>query len=115
MSDCLFCKIAAKEIPSDVVYEDDHIFAFRDINPQAPTHVLVIPRQCIASLEKVTETDREIIGILMERAAHVARLLGVNETGYRTILNTNGDGGQEVYHIHAHILGGKRIGPMVCR
>ena len=115
MSDCLFCKIAAGEIPSKKVYEDDDVFAFHDINPQAPTHVLVIPKTCIASLDKVGEAEREAMGALMERVAHVARMLGVNESGYRTILNTNRDGGQEVYHIHAHILGGKPMGPMVCR
>jgi histidine triad (HIT) family protein len=114
MSDnCLFCKIAAQEIPSDIVYEDDHVFAFRDIAPQAPVHVLVIPKQHISSLEMLKEEDRETMGILMERTAHIARMLKVNEAGYRTIINTNKDGGQVVFHIHVHILGGKSIGPMV--
>lgn len=110
---CLFCKIAAKEIQSEAVYEDDHVFAFKDIAPQAPVHVLVIPKQHISSLDMVTDAEREIMGIVMERAAHIARKLNINDAGYRTIINTNKDGGQVVYHIHIHILGGKAIGPMV--
>jgi histidine triad (HIT) family protein len=114
MSDnCLFCKIAAGEIPSDKIYEDDQVFAFRDIAPQAPAHVLVIPKQHISSMDMLKEEDRELIGVVMERTAHVARLLNVNTAGYRTIINTNSDGGQVVFHIHVHILGGKPIGPMV--
>ena len=116
MSDnCLFCKIAAQEIPSEKIYEDDHVFVFRDIAPQAPVHVLVIPKQHISSLDLVTVENREVMGILMERTAYVARLLNVNETGYRTIINTNKEGGQVVYHIHVHILGGRAIGPMVAQ
>jgi histidine triad (HIT) family protein len=111
--DCLFCKIADKQIPSNLVYEDEDVFAFQDIAPQAPVHVLVIPRQHIASLDMLSEEHREIMGIVMERSAHIARLLKINEKGYRTIINTNQEGGQVVYHIHVHILGGKAIGPMV--
>ena len=114
-TDCLFCKIATKKIPSTIIYEDEHVFAFEDIAPQAPVHVLVIPKQHIATLDMLTKEDRNIMGIVMERTAHVARLLNVNEKGYRTIINTNSDGGQVVYHIHAHILGGKPIGAMVAR
>jgi histidine triad (HIT) family protein len=114
-TDCLFCKIAAKKIPSAVIYEDEHVFAFEDIAPQAPVHVLVIPKQHIASLDMLKEEDRDIMGIVMERTAHVARILNVNNKGYRTIINTNNDGGQVVYHIHVHILGGKSIGAMVSR
>jgi histidine triad (HIT) family protein len=116
MSDsCLFCKISRGEIPSDKIYEDDQVFAFRDIAPQAPVHVLVIPKQHIDSLDLLREEDREIMGIVMERTAHIARQLNINEAGYRTIINTNKEGGQVVFHIHVHILGGKPIGPMVVR
>ncbi|MBF0380172.1 MAG: histidine triad nucleotide-binding protein [Magnetococcales bacterium] len=114
-TDCLFCKIVAKNIPSTIIYEDEHVFAFEDIAPQAPVHVLVIPKKHIASLDLVKEEDRETMGVVMERTAHIARMLKVNEKGYRTIINTNGDGGQVVYHIHVHILGGKPIGAMVSR
>ncbi|MBF0444966.1 MAG: histidine triad nucleotide-binding protein [Magnetococcales bacterium] len=113
--DCLFCKIAAKKIPSTVIYEDEHVFAFEDIAPQAPVHVLVIPKQHIASLDMLTKENSDIMGVVMERTAHIARLLNVNDKGYRTIINTNSDGGQVVYHIHVHILGGKPIGAMVSR
>ncbi len=114
MSDnCLFCKIAAGEVASEKLYEDDQVFAFKDIAPQAPVHYLVIPKRHISSLDMVKEEDRATMGMVMERTAHVARLLKVNESGYRTIINTNDHGGQMVYHIHAHILGGKPIGPMV--
>ncbi|MBF0588640.1 MAG: histidine triad nucleotide-binding protein [Magnetococcales bacterium] len=115
MSDCLFCKIVAGDIPSNKIYEDAHLFAFHDINPQAPVHALVIPKRHIETLDDLTEPDRELAGHLLERTTHIARLLGVAEAGYRTMINTRSDGGQEVYHIHVHILGGKRIGPMVCR
>ena len=112
---CLFCKIAAGDIPCKKVYEDDRILAFHDIAPQAPVHVLVIPKHHFNSLDNITENDREAAGHLLERGAHGARLLEVNQEGYRTIIKTNADGGQEVFHIHAHILGGQRIGPMVAR
>ncbi|MBF0371376.1 MAG: histidine triad nucleotide-binding protein [Magnetococcales bacterium] len=116
MSDnCLFCKIAGGTIPSDEVYSDELVYAFKDINPQAPVHVLVIPRQHIATLDDLSEGDRGVMGHLMERVAHVARELGVSDDGYRTMINTKSHGGQEVYHIHVHILGGRPIGPMVCR
>ncbi|ABK45649.1 histidine triad (HIT) protein [Magnetococcus marinus MC-1] len=113
-NDCLFCKIVAGTIPCNKVYEDELVLAFRDIHPQAPEHVLVIPKQHIATLDDVQVQARAVMGHLMERTAHVARLIGVAEKGYRTLINTRGDGGQEVYHIHVHILGGKAIGPMVC-
>jgi histidine triad (HIT) family protein len=112
---CIFCKISTGIIPAKRIYEDDTVLAFADIAPQAPVHVLVIPRRHVASLDGLTEADRGLAGHLLERVAHVARLLGVAEAGYRTIINTHDDGGQEVYHIHVHILAGKRIGPMVAR
>lgn len=111
--DCIFCKIAAGEIPSNKVYEDDQVFAFHDINPQAPVHVLVIPKHHIATLDDLGEADRAVAGHLLERVAHVARLLNIADAGYRTLINCKEDGGQEVFHIHAHIFGGKRLGAMV--
>lgn len=113
--DCLFCKIVAGNIPSTKVYEDDQVLAFRDIHPQAPVHVLVIPKHHIPTLDDLTESDREEMGYLLERVSHIARLLGLGDTGYRTILNTRHHGGQEVFHIHVHILGGRHMGPMVAR
>ncbi|MBF0188328.1 MAG: histidine triad nucleotide-binding protein [Magnetococcales bacterium] len=112
--DCLFCKIARGEIPSKKIYEDEHVFAFHDINPQAPVHALVIPKRHIATLDDLTEADRELAGHLLERTTHVARELGLGQNGYRTMINTRSHGGQEVYHIHVHILGGRPIGRMVC-
>ncbi len=112
---CLFCKIVSGDIPSKKIYEDEKVMAFHDIGPQAPVHVLVIPKKHLRSLDALDEGDREIAGHLLERVAHVARLLDVHDAGYRTIINTNADGGQEVFHLHAHILGGRRIGPMVAR
>ncbi|MEG3638486.1 histidine triad nucleotide-binding protein [Magnetococcus sp. PR-3] len=113
-ADCLFCKIIAGDIPCTKVYEDELVLAFRDINPQAPEHVLVIPKAHIATLDDVQEDQRDIMGHLLERTAHIAREIGVAEKGYRTLINTRSHGGQEVYHIHVHILGGKPMGPMVC-
>lgn len=116
MSDtCIFCKIAAGEIPATLEYQDDQVVAFRDLHPQAPVHVLVIPRRHVTSLDALTEGDRTLAGHLMERVGFIARQLGVAGSGYRTIINTNADGGQEVFHLHVHILGGRRIGPMVAR
>lgn len=114
-NDCIFCKIVSGDIPANILYQDEQVLAFHDISPQAPVHVLVIPKRHLDSLDTLTETDRPIIGHLMERLVHVARLLNVHQSGYRTILNTGVHGGQEVPHLHAHILGGKPIGPMVTR
>lgn len=114
MSDsCIFCKIASGKIPSETVYEDDHVYAFHDIRPAAPVHVLVIPKRHWESLDDVREQDRDLLGHFLERVAHVARVAGVANLGYRTIINTKSHGGQEVFHIHAHILGGKILGRMV--
>ncbi|MBF0453599.1 MAG: histidine triad nucleotide-binding protein [Magnetococcales bacterium] len=114
-TECLFCRIAAKEVPAQMVYEDDQVCAFKDISPQAPVHLLVIPKQHIESLNLLTEQDRDIMGVVMERVAHLARQFKIHESGYRTIINTNQDGGQVVFHLHVHILGGRAIGPMVAR
>ena len=105
--DCLFCRIVRREIPATVVFEDDHVVAFRDINPQAPTHVVVVPREHVASLNDAA--DAVLIGRLSLAAAKIARTEGVAESGYRTVVNTNRDAGQTVFHIHLHLLGGRHL------
>ncbi len=104
---CLFCKIAAGEIPSEKVYEDDICIAFDDINPQAPTHVLIVPREHLASLDKAEKNHKETLGHLLLTAADIARDKGFAEDGYRVVINTNADGGQTVFHLHVHLLGGR--------
>jgi len=107
MTDCPFCKIAAGEIPSDKVYEDKDVFAFKDINPKAPTHVLVIPKKHVATLSDVN--DPALLGMLMSSVQHIAdEVLGL-ESGYRVITNVREGGGQIVFHLHVHILGGKSL------
>lgn len=105
--DCLFCRIAAGEIPSDRVYEDESCIAFNDITPQAPTHILLIPRSHVDSLDKAGEGDKETLGHLLFTAAKIAREGGFAEDGYRVVINTNGDGGQTVFHLHVHLLAGR--------
>jgi histidine triad (HIT) family protein len=107
---CLFCKIVAGEIPSKRVYEDEDVVAFEDVNPQAPTHVLVIPRRHIASLNDLTESDERLIGLMTRRAAAIAKSRQIDQGGYRTVFNCNSDAGQTVFHIHLHLLGGRRLG-----
>ena len=109
MADCLFCKIVTREIPGSIVYEDDHVLAFNDINPQAPTHVLLVPKRHIASLDELTPGDDQIVGELARRAAAIARDRGIATGGYRTVFNTNRDAGQTVFHIHLHLLGGRAM------
>ena len=104
---CLFCKIAAGEIPSAKVYEDEICVAFNDISPQAPTHVLIIPREHFASLDRVETGQKAMLGHLLLTAAEIAREKGFAEDGYRVVINTNADGGQTVFHIHIHLLGGR--------
>ena len=106
---CLFCKIVAGALPAEKVYEDDATIAFRDINPQAPVHVLVIPRAHIASLADAAEADAAQLGQLMLAAARVARQEGLSEGGYRTVVNTGAGAGQSVFHIHLHVLGGRAL------
>ena len=108
MTDCLFCKIAAGDIPADVVASDDRFVGFRDIAAQAPTHVVVIPRAHVASLNEVKDPD--LIGGLMLFAKAIAEQEGLTGPGYRVAINTNADGGQTVFHIHAHVLGGRILG-----
>jgi len=110
MSDCLFCKMVAGEIQPAKVYEDDEVLAFRDINPQAPTHILVIPKRHIATTNDLTDADAALVGKLTLVAAKIAAQEGLSERGYRTVMNCNRDGGQAVYHIHLHLLGGRGMG-----
>lgn len=109
MADCLFCKIIAGEIPGTFVYQDDHVVAIRDINPQAAMHVLVIPRRHIATLNDLTAEDDALVGEITRRAAALAREHGHADRGYRTVFNCNADAGQTVFHIHMHVLGGRRL------
>ena len=106
----LFEKIIAGEIPADIVYQDEHAVAFRDINPTAPTHVLVIPRKPIPSLAQASDEDMELLGRVLLVARDVARQEGVDGSGYRLVLNTGADAGQEVMHMHFHLLGGRGLG-----
>jgi len=108
-TDCIFCKIIAGEIPSNQVYSDDLVTAFRDINPAAPTHVLIIPKQHIAAVNDLTATDETWVGHLFTVAKQIAAQEGIAESGYRLIMNNGPDGGQEVYHLHLHLLGGHRM------
>ncbi len=109
MSDSLFAKIIRREIPADIVFEDEHMLAFRDIHPQAPVHVLFVPKRAIATLNDLVPADGELIGRLVLAAAQYARREGFAENGYRTVINCNHDGGQTVYHIHLHLLAGRAM------
>lgn len=106
---CIFCKIIAGEIPSKKVYEDDVCVAFNDISPQAPTHILVIPREHFASLDEAESKHKEVLGHLLLSAAEIARQSGFAKNGYRVVINTNDDGGQTVFHLHVHLLGGRQF------
>ena len=107
--DCLFCKIVAGEIPADIVFESDSAIAFRDINPQAPTHVLVIPRRHISTINDLDEDDRSLLGDLYLAAKAIAAQEGIAESGYRAVMNCNEGAGQSVFHIHLHVLGGRGL------
>lgn len=107
---CLFCKIISREIPAAIVYEDDAVLAFDDINPQASTHVLVVPKQHIATLNDLQPDHDAIVGTLVRAAAAIAKKRGIDAPGYRTVFNTNRDAGQTVFHIHLHLLGGRSLG-----
>ncbi len=111
MSDqgCIFCKIVAGELPADIVYQDDEVLAFRDINPVAPTHILIIPKQHLATANEFSAENQLLIGKLMLTASHLARKLGFSENGYRLAMNCNHDAGQTVYHIHLHLLAGRHF------
>lgn len=110
MSETIFTKIINKEIPADILYEDDQALAFRDINPQAPVHFLVIPKKAIATINDIASEDKEVVGHLYWVAAKLAADMGFAQDGYRAVMNCNQHGGQTVYHIHLHVLGGKALG-----
>ncbi len=108
-SDCIFCKISRHELPADIVYEDDDVLAFNDIGPQAPTHVLIIPRIHLASVNEFTEANCDVVGRLVLCAKGIAAERGLAEPGYRLVMNCNAEGGQTVFHIHLHLLGGRQL------
>lgn len=109
----IFSKIIDGEIPADIVYKDDQVTAFRDINPQAPVHILIIPNKEIPTVNDVTEQDEQLIGHMFTVAKRIAEKENVAENGYRLLVNCNRDGGQEVFHLHMHFFGGRRLGPML--
>jgi len=109
MSKTIFEKIIAREIPADIVYEDELVVAFRDINPKAPTHVLIVPRKPIPRIAEASAEDHRILGHLLLKAAEIAAKLGLKESGYRLVINHGRDGGESVPHLHVHILGGRRF------
>ncbi len=111
----LFTKIIQKEIPADIVYQDDHLTAFRDVNPQAPVHILIVPNREIPTVNDIEETDEVLIGKLFTAAKKIAADEGVAENGYRLLINCNRDGGQEIFHLHMHLFGGRPLGPMILR
>jgi len=109
MPDTIFDKIIRREIPADILYEDDQTLAFRDVSPQAPTHVLVIPKKPLVNLLDATEDDTLLLGQLLQAAIHTARTLGLAEDGFRIVINVGKDGGQSVDHLHLHLLGGRHL------
>lgn len=109
MTDCLFCKIRDGEIPAEIVYQDDDVLAFNDVNPQAPVHVLIIPKKHISTVNDIAEKDAATIGKLYLAAKHIAAERKTDEDGYRLVVNCNAMAGQTVYHIHLHLLGGRRM------
>jgi histidine triad (HIT) family protein len=109
MSDCLFCKIIGGQIAGSIVFQDDQLIAFKDINPQAPLHVLIVPRRHIASLNDLTPADDPLVGTMFRAAAALAKEHGYAERGYRTVFNTNREAGQTVFHIHLHLLAGRPL------
>lgn len=111
----LFSRIIAGELPADIVYQDDLVTAFRDINPAAPTHILIVPNAEIPTVNDLTEADELVVGRMMRVASQLAVEEGIDESGYRLIVNCNRDGGQEVYHLHMHLIGGRPLGPMILR
>lgn len=107
MSGCIFCRIAAREAPATILYEDEHCVAFRDTDPKAPVHFLVIPRKHITSLNDDLENDKLLLGHLLTVAARTAKEQGIDGRGYRTLINTNAEAGQSIFHLHVHVLGGR--------
>lgn len=111
----LFEKIVARELPADIVYQDERVTAFRDIQPRAPVHILIVPNKAIATVNDIGDDDASLVGHLLIVARDLARQQGIAEDGYRLIINCNRHGGQEVYHLHLHLVGGAPLGPMLCR
>jgi histidine triad (HIT) family protein len=109
-SNCLFCKVLAGDIPADIIYESETAIGFRDINPQAPTHVLIIPRKHIATINEIADEDQSIVGSLYSAAREIAASEGLTDEGYRAVMNCNEAAGQTVFHIHLHLLGGRSLG-----
>jgi histidine triad (HIT) family protein len=110
----LFERIVARELPANIVFQDERVTAFRDIHPRAPTHILIVPNQPIPTANDIADADAALIGHMFVVARNLARSEGIAENGYRLIINCNQHGGQEVYHLHVHLLGGKPLGPMIC-
>ena len=106
---CLFCKIIDKEIPANIVYEDEHVLAFEDLNPQAPVHILIIPKKHISTTLDIKEEDNELVGRMFQAANLLAKEKGIAEKGFRTVMNCNKEAGQTVFHIHLHLLGGRAM------
>lgn len=113
MKDCIFCKIINKEIPSEIVYEDDKVIAFKDINPAAPIHILVVPKKHIATLLDVTDEDKDLISYIYQTINKIANEQKFAQNGFRVIANCGKDSGQEVMHIHFHVIGGKKLGDKI--
>ena len=111
----IFSKIIAKEIPSQMVYQDDRVTAFKDINPQAPVHILIVPNKEMPTVNDVTVEDEALLGHMLVVAKQIAAEQGIAERGYRLIINCGDDGGQEVYHLHMHLMGGRNLGPMLSK
>jgi histidine triad (HIT) family protein len=109
VAECLFCKIVAGQIPATIVFQDDHVVAFKDVTPRAPTHVLIVPRRHIASLNDLGAGDDALVGEMVRAAAAIATEQGLADRGYRTVFNCNADAGQTVFHIHLHLLGGRTM------
>ncbi len=107
--DCIFCKIVAGDIDADIIYQTDRVIGFRDLNPQAPTHVLIIPRHHISTINDIAESDAEVIGQLFVAAKEIAAVEGFSEPGYRLIMNCNAGAGQSVFHVHLHLMGGRQF------
>lgn len=115
MKDCLFCKIVGGAIPAEFIYETDDVVAFPDISPQAPVHVLILPKQHYATTLELSDRAPELIGKMLEASSAIARSRNIDRSGFRLILNTNADGGQEIFHVHMHLMGGEPIGPLRSR
>ncbi len=115
MAETIFSKIIRREIPADILYQDELVTAFRDINPQAPTHILIVPNKAIPSVNEVSDEDEPLLGRLFSVAAKLAREEGIAGDGYRVMVNCGAHGGQEIYHLHMHLFGGRKLGPMLAK